>query len=107
MSHVMNPAFTRIEGNNQLLQDILSVLSGSKSNTRTPYVSVITASGTVPAGSKEAEFILDPSFVGTILGVAFSGSSDSAVRFSANNSDVLSAIPYTVTSGSFRLKGVL
>ena len=81
--------------------------SGGGSTQRTPSLSVITISGTVAAGTKEVEFIFDPSFVGTILGAAFSGASDASVRFVTEGSDTLAAISYTVSNGSFRLKKII
>ena len=75
--------------------------------SRTSAISVVTTSGTVTAGAKEVEFIFSSTYTGNILGVAFTGASDSSLRFVAPTFDTLGAIAYTVTAGSFRLKTIV
>jgi hypothetical protein len=65
--------------------------------------STATTSGTVAAGARDVEFIFSSSFTGTIDGVAWAGSTDSAKRFQAIGEHTYPAFTYTVTAGSVRI----
>jgi hypothetical protein len=69
----------------------------------TPTITAVTTNGTVSSGAKALTFIFSPDFTGAVLGVAFSGASDSTLTISSPTGETLTAVAYTVTAGSFRL----
>lgn len=70
---------------------------------RTPTISTATANGTVAAGTRNVTFIFSSTFTGSILGVAYAGSTDASQTFNAGSADALAEIAYTVTAGSLRI----
>lgn len=73
---------------------------------RTPTITSVTSSGTVAAGARNVTFVFSSTFTGSILGVAYAGSSDASQTISAGSADALDAIAYTVTAGSMRIVDV-
>lgn len=70
---------------------------------RTPTISLKTTSGTVALGAKSVVFIFSTDFAGTVLGVTYSGATDSSQSFTAPSGDGLTAIAYTISAGSARV----
>jgi hypothetical protein len=69
----------------------------------TPTIASVTESGTIAAGAKSLTFVFSQDFTGTVLGVAFVGTTDSRISLDAPAGETLTAVVYTVTAGSFRL----
>jgi antitoxin (DNA-binding transcriptional repressor) of toxin-antitoxin stability system len=65
---------------------------------QTPGLAIVTQTGTVAAGYNSVSMTTSNDFVGTILGVVVPDSM--TVNWSTDDTNHLSAIPYTVTAGS-------
>lgn len=72
-------------------------------NPRTPTITSVSTSGTVAAGAMKVTFIFSASFTGSILGCAYSGTTDGSQTIDAPLHDTLTAIPYVVSAGSIRI----
>lgn len=88
-----------------LLYQLLGLISYENSSTeRTPSLTSVTSSGTIPLGARSVSIANIGSAAGTILGTSVDAGM--TVNFTAQGSDTLAAITYNATGTNFLIAEV-
>lgn len=69
----------------------------------TPTIASVSSSGSVATGARQVTLVFSSDFTGSVLGVAFSGAVDASLTLGGVPNATLTAISYTVTTGSIRI----